>query len=69
MGLARAIGPLVKYFRATGDGAALELAIVLKEKAHFGLLSGGRVVRRPAVREAHPLHNLCDVKSLAQLAT
>ena len=32
-GLARAIGPLVKYYRATRYGPALELAIVLKEKA------------------------------------
>ena len=33
VGLARSIGPLVKYYRATGYGPALELAIVLKEKA------------------------------------
>ena len=32
-GLARAIGPLVKYYRATRYGPALELATVLKEKA------------------------------------
>jgi len=29
---ARMIGPLVKYYRATGYGAALELALLLKEK-------------------------------------
>ena len=33
VGLARAIGPLVKYYRATGYAPALELAVVLKEKA------------------------------------
>ena len=32
-GLGRAIGPLVKYFRATAYGPALGLAAVLKEKA------------------------------------
>ena len=32
-GVARAIGPLVKYYRATGYGRALELAVVLKQKA------------------------------------
>ena len=31
-GLARSIGPLVKYYRATGYGRALELAILLKER-------------------------------------
>ena len=33
VGVARAIGPLVKFYRATGYAPALELAIVLKEKA------------------------------------
>jgi hypothetical protein len=32
-GIGRAIGPLVKYYRATGSGRALELAQVLAEKA------------------------------------
>ena len=32
-GAARAIGPLVKLYRATGSAAALELAMILKEKA------------------------------------
>ena len=31
-GLARAVGPLVKFYRATGYGPALRLALVLKEK-------------------------------------
>ncbi len=33
IGIARAIGPLVKYYQATGYARALELAIVLKDKA------------------------------------
>lgn len=32
-GLGRAIGPLVKLYRTTGHGRALELAVVLKDKA------------------------------------
>ena len=32
-GVARTIGPLVKYYRSTGHAAALELALLLKEKA------------------------------------
>lgn len=32
-GIARSIGPLVKYYRATGYGKALDLAYVLSEKA------------------------------------
>ena len=32
-GIARSLGPLVKYHRATGSPRALELALILKEKA------------------------------------
>ena len=36
VGLARAIGPLTKYFRTTGYGPALELALLLKDKVING---------------------------------
>ena len=67
VGLARAIGPLVKYFRATGDGAALELAIVLKEKAvsEFFLADGSYVAQRFG---RHTHSTTCVMSSLAQLA-
>ncbi len=67
VGLARAIGPLVKYFRATGDGAALELAIVLKEKAvsEFFLADGSYDARRFG---RHTHSTTCVMSSLAQLA-
>ena len=32
VGLARCIGPLVKYFQASGNARALELAVCLKNK-------------------------------------
>ena len=66
-GIARAIGPLVKYYKATGYGKALELAIVLKEKAledyfsadgHFDINRFG----------THTHSTTCVLSSLAQLA-
>ena len=67
VGLARAIGPLVKYFRATGYGPALELAIVLTEKAtsEFFLADGSYDARRFG---AHTHSTTCVMSSLAQLA-
>ena len=67
VGLARAIGPLVKYFRATGYGPALELAIVLKEKAtaEFFLADGSYEARRFGT---HTHSTTCVMSSLAQLA-
>ena len=67
VGLARAIGPLVKYFRATGDGAALELAIVLKDKAvsEYFLADGSYDAQRFG---RHTHSTTCVMSSLAQLA-
>ena len=66
-GIARAIGPLVKYYRATGYGPALELAIVLKEKAIEEAFpaDGSYDVR---VVGAHTHSTTCVMSSLAQLA-
>ncbi|MBM3263530.1 MAG: hypothetical protein FJY97_08930 [candidate division Zixibacteria bacterium] len=67
IGVARCIGPLVKYYRATGYGPALELALRLKEKAiaEFFLPDGGYD------RETFGTHThstTCVMSSLAQLA-
>ncbi len=66
-GLARAIGPLVKYYRATGSSRALELAIVLKEKAirEFFLGDGSY---NPDTFGTHVHSVTCVMSSLAQLA-
>ena len=66
-GIARSIGPLVKYYRATGYGPALELAVILKEKTtrEFFLESGAYD------RESFGSHThstTCVMSSLAQLA-
>ena len=66
-GLARSIGPLVKYFRATQYGPALELAIVLKEKA----LDSAFHADGSFDRDRFGTHNhstTCVMSSLAQLA-
>ena len=65
-GLGRTIGPLVKYFRATGYGPALDLAIVLKDKAVAGFFP-----ENGEYQAAHGLHGhstTCTMSSLAQLA-
>jgi hypothetical protein len=66
-GVARAIGPLVKYYRATGYGPALELAIVLKEKAIEEAFpaNGSYDVN---VVGGHTHSTTCVMSSLAQLA-
>ena len=66
-GVARAIGPLVKYYRATGYGPALELAIVLKEKAIEEAFpaNGSYDVK---VVGGHTHSTTCVMSSLAQLA-
>jgi len=66
-GLARSIGPLVKYYRATGYGPALELAIVLKEKAiaEFFKEDGSY---DPEIFGTHAHSTTCTMSSLAQLA-
>ncbi len=66
-GLARAIGPLVKYYRATRHAPALELALILKEKAlseYYG--PDGRYDRDRFGTHSHSV--TCVLSSLAQLA-
>ncbi|MDB5056956.1 MAG: hypothetical protein JWO59_428 [Chloroflexi bacterium] len=66
-GIARAIGPLVKYYRTTGYGPALELALLLKEHALSGYFppDGTYDVRRHGT---HTHSTTCVLASLAQLA-
>lgn len=66
-GLARCIGPLVKYYRATGYGPALELAVMLKEKAisECFLEDGSYDAKRFG---DHVHSTTCVMSSLAQLA-
>ena len=66
-GLARAIGPLVKIYRATGYSRALELAIVLKEKA-VGEFFLGAGAYDPDTFGTHVHSVTCVMSSLAQLA-
>ncbi len=66
-GLARALGPLVKYFHVTKSGAALELALMLKET----LLAEAFVADGHYDRQVHGTHThstTCVMSSLAQLA-
>ncbi len=66
-GIARAIGPLVKYYRATGHGTALELAYALADKATAEFfLEDGRYDRESF--GAHTHSTTCVMSSLAQLA-
>lgn len=67
VGLARSIGPLVKYYRATGYAPALELALVLKEKVLQGFFpeDGAYHVDRLGT---HTHSTTCVMSSLAQLA-
>lgn len=66
-GIARAIGPLVKYYNTTGHGRALELALLLKEKAvaEFFLPEGGFDNN---LFGTHTHSTTCVMSSLAQLA-
>ncbi len=66
-GLARVLGPLVKYYRTTESPAALDLALVLKEKllidafpedGHYDI----------GVHGTHTHSTTCVMSSLAQLA-
>jgi len=65
--LARAIGPLVKYFCATGHGPALQLAVVLKDKAigEFYCEDGAFSTE---LFGSHAHSTTCVLSSLAQLA-
>ncbi len=65
--LARSIGPLVKFYRATGHGPALQLAEVLKEKAirEFFTEAGAFSTELFGI---HAHSTTCVMSSLAQLA-
>jgi hypothetical protein len=67
LGLGRAIGPLVKYYRATGHAPALELAVVLADTAttHYYLPEGDF---DPAKFSTHTHSTTCVMSGLAQLA-
>lgn len=67
-GEARMIGPLVKYYKVTGYGPALELALLLKEKAvnEYFLEDGDYSVERFKSTHSHSI--TCVMSSLAQLA-
>jgi len=67
-GEARMLGPLVKYYRVTRSAAAMELALLLKEKAceEFFLNDGGFDVKRFVTTHSHSI--TCTMSSLAQLA-
>jgi hypothetical protein len=67
-GEGRMLGPLVKYFCATGCGPALKLALVLKEKAigEVFMADGRYDPERFITRHSHSI--TCMMSSLAQLA-
>ena len=67
VGLGRAIGPLVKYYRATGYAPALELAVVLKEKAIGSFFTEDGSYDRDRFGP-HTHSTTCVMSSLAQLA-
>jgi hypothetical protein len=66
-GIARAIGPLVKYHAATGSRAALDLAIQVKEKAiaDYFWPDGSHDLQRFSL---HTHSATCTLSGLAQLA-
>ena len=66
-GVGRCIGPLVKYYRVTGSGPALELASALKEKlvSEVYLEDGSYDMERFG---GHVHSTTCVMSSLAQLA-
>lgn len=66
-GTARAIGPLVKYYRASGYAPALSLAVSLAQQAlaHFPA-DGGFDLEQMGTNHAHSI--TCTLSSLAQLA-
>ncbi len=66
-GIARAIGPLVKYHDATGSPAALDLALQVKEKAvaDYFWPDGSHDLQRFSL---HTHSATCTLSSLAQLA-
>ena len=66
VGLGRAIGPLVKLYRATGLESALELALVLRDKALEYFMEDGGYHRESFGTHTHS--TTCVMSSLAQLA-
>ena len=66
-GIARAIGPLVKYHAATGSHAALGLAILVKERAiaDYFWADGSHDLQRFSL---HTHSATCTLSGLAQLA-
>jgi hypothetical protein len=65
--LPRILGPLVKYYRATGYGPALELAVTLKDKLlaeHFAEDGEYSI----AIQGTHGHSIACVLSSLAQMA-
>ncbi len=66
-GIGRAIGPLVKYHRATGYGPALDLAILLAQKATSEFFTESGTYNRETFG-AHTHSTTCVMSSLAQLA-
>ena len=66
-GLARSIGPLVKLYRTTGYGRALDLAIMLKEKS-VGEYFKADGAYDPDLFGTHAHSVTCTMSSLAQLA-
>ena len=66
-GLARAIGPLVKLYRATGHAPALELAIHLKNKVTAEFFTASGTYDR-ATFGTHCHSTTCVMSGLAQLA-
>ncbi|MBT5873004.1 MAG: hypothetical protein HOH43_06260 [Candidatus Latescibacteria bacterium] len=67
IGLARSIGPLVKYYRATQFDPALELALILKEKAVGAFFREDGAYDRE-IFGTHTHSTTCVMSSLAQLA-
>ncbi|MEA1951671.1 MAG: hypothetical protein U9N87_09815, partial [Planctomycetota bacterium] len=67
-GGARMLGPLVKYYRTTGYGPALDLAIAIKEKlvGEVYLPAGDFDKKRFSTTHVHSV--TCVLSSLAQLA-
>ncbi len=67
VGVGRSIGPLVKYYRATGHVPALELALVMKDKALAEFFTSGGEYDRDRFG-SHTHSTTCVMSGLAQLA-
>ncbi len=67
VGLGRAIGPLVKYYRATGHSPALSLALLLKDKATSDYFTTSGDYDRGRFG-SHTHSTTCVMSGLAQLA-